>query len=77
MIRFKKLNVPSKTRDQRHDLDSALSDLRKKIDEIEKKLESLFITLSIQILSYVINQNSILQDGRQIDFKCIIQDFEM
>ena len=77
MIRFGKLNVPGKTCDQEHKPDSILSNLRKNVDEIEKKLESSSITLSIQILSYIINQDSALQDGWQLNFKCVIQDSEM
>ena len=51
--------------------------MRKKVDEIEKKLESPSITSSIRISSCVINQDSALQDGRQLDFECVIQDSEM
>ena len=49
----------------------------KKILEIEKKLESLSITLLVRILFFVINQDFALQDGQQLDFECVIQDSEM
>ena len=51
--------------------------MRKKILEIEKKLESPSITSPVRISSCVINQDSALQDGQQLDFECVIQDSEM
>lgn len=56
-IKFGKLNIPGKICHKEDEEDNILSDLYKKILEIKKKLEFLSITLPVQILFYVINQD--------------------
>lgn len=72
MIGFGKLNVLGKIRDQGHELDITLSNLREKIIEIEKKLKPLLATPPIEISSCVMDQDPKLEDGQQLDFECTI-----
>lgn len=76
-IGFGKLNVPGKIRDQGHEPDITLSDLREKILEIEKKLEPLLATPPIRISSCVMDLDPTLEDGQQLDFECAIRGLEM
>ncbi len=44
--------------------------MRKKILEIEKKLELLLVISLVRISFYVIDQDPIFEDGQQLDFEC-------
>lgn len=59
-IRFAKLSISSTICYQKYKKDNILFNLHKKNLEIEKKLESLLITLYIQIFFNIINEDSIL-----------------
>ena len=52
-----------------------LSDLRTKINKLEKRLETCQPNKSlIELLSCAITDKPLLQDGRQLDFGYIVQD---